>query len=167
MHRKQKLDEKQKLEIIAIISVGCTRYTAARYVGCRLEDIRREIGRSHDFAQQVAQAEEAAEVYYMRQIKNAAKKEQYWRAAAWVLERRSPNRYASRGAQTVTLEQLSALMTHIGEIVGGEIKDVETRVNIMNRLRRLTDALMATNSLTERPERRCESDEGTNDNEET
>ena len=149
MQRKHTLDDKQKLEIIAIIAVGCTRYTAARYVGCRPEDIAREIGRNRDFAQQVANAEEAAEVYYMRQIKAAAKKEQYWRAAAWVLERRNPNRYAARGAHTITLEQLSRLITQIGEIVGSEIQDAETRVKILKRLQQLTTALTATNTKTE------------------
>jgi len=149
MQRKHQLDEKEKHEIIAIISVGCTRFTAARYVGCQLEDIRREIDQNEDFAQQVAQAEEAAEVYCLQQIRNAAKKEQYWRAAAWVLERRSPSRYASRGANTITVEQLTRLMTQLGEIVGGEINDVETRENIMNRLQHLTDALMGTGATTE------------------
>lgn len=149
MQRNLQLDEKQKHEIIAIISVGCTRYTAARYVGCQLEDIRHEMCQNDDFAQQVAQAEEAAEVYYLQQIRNAAKKEQYWRAAAWVLERRSPNRYAARGANTITFEQLAQLMMSIGEIVGGEINDVETRETIMNRLQHLTDVLTGTGAITE------------------
>ena len=144
MQRKHILTEKQKLEIIAIITVGCTRYTAAKYVGCRPIDIRHEIGRNRDFAHQLAQAEEAAEVYYMQQIKSAAKKEQYWRAAAWVLERRNPNRYAARGANTITFDQLSRLITQIGEIVGGEIKDAETRANILKRFQHLTATLIAT-----------------------
>ena len=153
MPRKRILDEKQKDAVIAIITVGCTRYTAARYVGCQPADITREIGRNREFAQQVAKAEEAAEVFYLQQIKAAAKKEQYWRAAAWVLERRNPNRYAARGAHTITFDQLTQLITQIAEIVGGEIKDAETRVNILKRLRRMTTALMVTNAKieTERP----------------
>jgi len=138
------MDEKQKHEIIAILTVGCTRYTAARYIGCRPEDIRREIGCNKEFARQVAKAEEAAEVYYMQRIKDAAKKEQYWRAAAWVLERRCPNRYASRGAHTITFDQLARLMSRIGEIVGGEIKDAETRTKILKRFQMLTTMLGET-----------------------
>jgi hypothetical protein len=152
MPRKRILDEKKKNEIIAILTVGCTRYTAARYIGCHPSEIRREIGRTKEFAKQVARAEEAAEVHYLQRIKAASQKEQYWRAAAWVLERRNPNRYASRGAHTVTFDQLARLMTQIGEIVGGEIKDVETRINILKRFQHLTGTLIETNGKTE-PER--------------
>ena len=141
MPRKSMLDEGKRREVIAIISVGCTRYAAARYIGCRPWDIAREIGRNKDFALQVARAEEAAEVFYLQQIKAAAKKEQYWRAAAWVLERRNPNRYAARGAQTITFEQIAKWITQIAEIIGGEINDPEVRANILKRLRTLTIAL--------------------------
>jgi len=153
------LDEKQKDAIIAIITVGCTRYTAARYVGCQPADIRREIGRNREFAQQVARAEEAAEFYYLSQIKAAAKKEQYWRAAAWVLERRNPNRYAARGAHTITFDQLTRLMTQIAEIVGGEIKDAETRVKILKRFQQLTTALGETTRFAQPPEGRGVTDD--------
>jgi len=160
MARKITLDEKQKDAIIAIITVGCTRYTAARYVGCQPADIRREIGRNRDFAQQVARAEEAAEVHYLQRIKAASQKEQYWRAAAWVLERRNPNRYAARGAHTITFDQLTRLMTQIAEIVGGEIKDAETRVKILKRLNALTTALAA---VDKKPEPEQPHDESTDD----
>lgn len=158
MPRKCILDESKKREILAIIAVGCTRYTAARYVGCRPADIAREIGRDKNFAREVAKSEEAAEVYYMNQIKAAAKKEQYWRAAAWVLERRNPNRYAARGAHTITFDQLAKLITQIAEIVGGEIKDADVRVNILKRLNALTTALVSTNKKSE-PEQTGDNEE--------
>jgi len=159
MPRKCILDETKKREILAIITVGCTRYTAARYVGCRPADIASEIRCDKTFAQQVAKSEEAAEVYYMQQIKSAAKKEQYWRAAAWVLERRNPNRYAARGAHTITFNQLARLITQIAEIVGGEIKDADVRVNILKRLNALTTALMSENRKEQNPEIKEEENE--------
>ena len=162
MPRKRILDEAKKREILAIIAVGCTRYTAARYVGCRPSDIAREIGCDKNFAQQVAKSEEATEVYYMQQIKSAAKKEQYWRAAAWVLERRNPNRYAARGSHTITFNQLARLITQIAEIVGGEIKDAEVRVNILKRLNSLTTALVSEDHKEQNPENK----EDNNNNEE-
>ena len=159
MPRKCILDEAKKREILAIIAVGCTRYTAARYVGCRPTDIAREIGRDKNFARQVAKSEETAEVYYMQQIKSAAKKEQYWRAAAWVLERRNPNRYAARGAHTITFNQLARLITQIAEIVGGEIKDVDVRVNILKRLNALTTALVSEDRKEQTTENKEEDNE--------
>ena len=159
MPRKCILDEAKKRDIIAIITVGCTRYTAARYVGCRPADIAWEIRCDKNFAQQIAKSEEAAELYYMQQIKSAAKKEQYWRAAAWVLERRNPNRYAARGAHTITFNQLARLITQIAEIVGGEIKDPDVRANILKRLNTLTTALMSEDHKEQTPETKEEDNE--------
>ena len=159
MPRKCILDEAKKRDILAIITVGCTRYTAARYVGCRPADIALEIRQDKDFARQVAKSEEAAEFYYMNQIKAAAKKEQYWRAAAWVLERRNPNRYAARGAHTITFNQLARLITQIAEIVGGEIKDADVRVNILKRLNTLTTALVSEEHKEQTAENKEEDNE--------
>ena len=46
-------------------------------------------------------------------IRDAAKKEQYWRAAAWMLERGYPQRYARRGPDVITVEQIAYLLAHL------------------------------------------------------
>ena len=136
------MDDTKKREIIAILTVGCSRETAARYVGCNPRTINNAIQQDDEFAQQVAKAEEQSELFFIKRIRNAAEKEQYWRAAAWALERRLPNRYAARGAHTVTFEQVIRLMSEIAEIVVGEIQDPQTRVNVVHRLQKLTSTLI-------------------------
>lgn len=138
------MDDTKKREIIAILAVGCSRETAARYVGCHPRTIDKAIRHDPEFAKQVARSEEQSELFFIKRIRNAAEKEQYWRAAAWALERRLPNRYAARGAHTVTFEQVIRLMSEIAEIVAGEIQDAKTRINVVRRLQKMTSALVET-----------------------
>ena len=51
----------------------------------------------------------------VKNIRNAAKKEQYWRAAAWALERCFPEKYARRGPDVITAEQIGLLLTKFAE----------------------------------------------------
>lgn len=137
MSRKTRLDEGKKREILAIITFGCSRSTAARYVGCDPKTIYNEIRRDKSFAAEIARAEEQSEVFYIQQIRNAAKKESNWRAAAWVLERRIPNRYANRGAETLTFEQVESFIRGLAANLFEEISDKAERERIKKRLARM------------------------------
>ena len=53
-----------------------------------------------------------ADMKSLRLIDRATDQEKYWRAAAWILERRNPEEYGHRAADTFTAEQ-------VGEIVSG------------------------------------------------
>lgn len=134
MAKKRKLNAQEKKNIIAIITVGCSRETAARYVGCSAHVIRREMTESPAFAAQIAHAEEDSEVFFINKIRQAANKEQYWRAAAWALERRCPNRYAPRGAGALSMEQVQALISKLAEIVIQEIPGGTERRSILKRI---------------------------------
>ena len=61
-----------------------------RYVGCALSTIQNTADRDPRSPRSCAQATYNAEIGLLKNIRNAAKKEQYWRAAAWALERRFP-----------------------------------------------------------------------------
>lgn len=149
------LDDVKKREVIAIISVGCSREMAARYVGCSPDAIGRAMKRDKAFAAQIVKAEEQSELYFVQRIRSAAEKDQYWRAAAWALERRIPHRYAARAANTITLEQLAHFMTQLAEIITGEIDDTKTRMKIIKRLGKITQSLMETSkkiTITPQPD---------------
>ena len=68
---------------------------AASYVDCAVSTIQNTADRDATFAEKLRQATYNTEVGLLKNIRNAAKKEQYWRAAAWALERRFPERYAA------------------------------------------------------------------------
>lgn len=138
---KRLLSEAKRKEIVAIISIGGSRESAAKYVRCSPSTIRTEMKNHPTFADEVRSAEEKSEIYFLQRIRAAADKAQYWRAAAWALERRCPNRYAARGANTLSEEQVLKLITDLTEIVVPEISDVDERIKIIEKVKTLIGTL--------------------------
>jgi hypothetical protein len=133
------LTAEQKGQIYGILSVGCDRETAANFIGCSLADIVHAMRQDADFNTSVRRTEAAAELNHMRTVQNAAKDEKNWRAAVWWLERRSPERFGSRGAGTVTTRHLKAFLTLIGDCLNSDIHDPADRERVMARLKEFRD----------------------------
>jgi len=138
--RKPVLDAEKKGKILGVLAVGCSRRVAAAYVGCSVPTIRNTALRDPDFAKKLGRAENQAEISYLRQIQKAAEKEQYWRAAAWVLERRNPRDYALRNPDAITPDQLQDFLMQVAQAILGPVTDHKTRQQVMARL----DALAAS-----------------------
>ena len=81
------LDEVKQREIVAIISMGCSRRTAAKYVGCgdTAQSKTRPSAMRSSPKNWIRTGSGGG--HTVKNINAAAKKAQYWRAAAWVLER--------------------------------------------------------------------------------
>jgi len=139
--RKPILDEIKKAQIIAILSVGCSRRTAAAFVGCAPGTVRNTADRDEDFAKQLREAENKHEFNYLKSIRKAATQEKYWRAAAWVLERKYPDQYGRRGPEVITLSQIKDLLARFAEIIAEEVPTDEHRRNILRRLEALSNDL--------------------------
>lgn len=90
---------------------------------------------------QLQQAEGQHELVYLRNIQAAAKKEQHWRAAAWMLERRYPERYAKRSPGTITVEQIVDLLAQFAEIVVQELPNGDDQHRVLARLELLGTSL--------------------------
>ena len=148
-------DGKARKETLAILSIGCGLETAANYVGIPMGRIRKEIRRNGDFARDVRRAEERAEIFFLTQIKKAAEKEQYWRAAAWALERKAPNRYAARGAETMTIDDIREIFRKLAEIVLAEVSASDDRKRAAAKIRRLLADLAAVHEDGKRKTKRC------------
>jgi hypothetical protein len=131
------LDPIKRREIMAIVSMGCSRRTAARYVGCDAKTIRNTADRDPGFAEQLCHASQAAEIEYVKNINKAAKKEQYWRAAAWALERLNPEDFAKRSPGKLTPEEIRTLLERLGEILLSEVPVARHRKAAVKRLDRL------------------------------
>jgi hypothetical protein len=125
------LDDVKQRELLAILSVGCSQTMAAKYVGCSPQTIRREAARDAKFAKKLRQAKGNAELGLIKNIRNAANKEQYWRAAAWALERMFPEKYARRGPDVITAEQLAQVLDQLMERVMRHVPVGEYRKNIV------------------------------------
>jgi hypothetical protein len=131
------LTAEQKGRVHGILSVGCDRETAANFIGCSLVDFAEAMKRDSEFAASVRKTEAAVELAHMRTVQQAAKEEKNWRASVWWLERRSPERFGSRGAGTVTTKHLKAFLNVAGAVLNAEIQDPADRERVMNRLTEL------------------------------
>jgi hypothetical protein len=117
------LDERKRAQIVAILSVGCSQNVAAQFVGCSPATIQRTADRDPTFADEIRKAKCNAELGLVKNIRNAAKKEQYWRAAAWALERGFPQKYARRGPDVITLDQIGLLLMKFTAIIMEEVPE--------------------------------------------
>ncbi len=131
-------------QILAILSVGCSQSTAAQYVGCAVSTIQRTADRDAEFAKELCQAKCNAELGLIRNIRNAAKKEQYWRAAAWALERGFPEKYAPRSPDVITAEQLAQILGQLAERIVAHVPNPEYRKNIVKDVESLARSLGQT-----------------------
>lgn len=130
------LDNDKRGQIAAIISVGCSQNVAAEYVGCSPTTIRKTAERDPTFAEKLRQAKCNAELSLIKNIRNAAQKEQYWRAAAWALERGFPEKYARRGPDVITVEQIGLLLAQFADIFVQDVPE-QCRKQILKK----TDAM--------------------------
>lgn len=130
------LTDEKRNAIVAILSVGCPRYVAARYVGCSPATIARTAARDPQFARRLRQAQAGVELAFLRRIGKAADKEQYWRAAAWALERMYPQRYARRDPRdSFDSRQVQAALEVLAELLCGFLP-AAARLELRRRLAR-------------------------------
>ena len=116
------------------MAVGCGRRTAAAYVGCAASLITREMEKDAHFAAEMYRHETNPEIGFARNIQDAAKIAQYWRAAAWWLERRNPEDFGSKKQGVVSVAQIQGLLSGLTEIITEEVPRYKFRKNIIKRV---------------------------------
>ena len=102
--RPTKFTEETRKKILWALRLGNYRKTAAEYAGISERTLcdwiykgaGAESGEHADFCNDVIEAEQAAEVRALGVIQQAANRD--WKAAAWFLERKFPERYCTRAA---------------------------------------------------------------------
>ena len=141
--RRPALDEVKKSIVIRILRKGHSRRRAAEFVGCSPATIRRAALRDAAFSESIAKAESESELLCLNSVKEAGMEKRYWRAAAWVLERRYPEDYAARQPGTVPISQLPELMQEIADLLMDETMDLAVRQRIRRRVTALGRSLGA------------------------
>ena len=119
--RPRALDDVKRGEVCALISAGCSIEAAARYVGCNPSTIRREAARNDDFHERLRRAELAAEIQPLHALQRAAAT--HWRAAAWLLERTRPDRFAKFPPNMVRVDDAEELMESWLELIAHELPE--------------------------------------------
>jgi hypothetical protein len=130
------LDETKRGIIVALVANGSSRRVAARYVGCAPSTITRTAARDPKFGAELAHAEQMAEINLLRAVQAAGKLPKYWRAAAWLLERRNPDDFAKRSPNVLTDTQVADMIGQLVEVLHEDVSE-ENYARAMQKLDQL------------------------------
>jgi len=130
--RPRSLDEAKRREICALVSAGCRIVDAARYVHCAPSTIHRERRLNDEFRAQLRRAEVTAQLQPLRAMQKAVST--HWRAAAWMLERTQPDRFARQSPLAFGPKQARALIDDIVTIINEEILDSSRNDRLKKRV---------------------------------
>jgi hypothetical protein len=111
--RRGVLDAEKKILVLQLTGSGLSRREAAQFVECAHTTIGRTAARDPEFAAALRQAESISRLQIVAAIRQAAQDPKYWRAAAWMLERRSPEEYAKRDPNSYTADQVISLLARL------------------------------------------------------
>ncbi len=131
--RPRALDDAKRREICALLAGGCGLREAARYVRCSTITIRREAERNSEFREQLRRSETYAQLSPLRAMQHAVGT--HWRAAAWMLERAFPERFARPEPGAFGARQARQLLDEVLHIIHSEMIDPLKVSRIEKRIR--------------------------------
>ena len=131
---KPPISEIKQREILALLSVGCSRRTAARYVNCTQKAIDELAQANPDFAEKLRKAEANLEIESIKNMFNAAKQEKNWRASAWLLERKSPEEFLKKKPDVIPAGLLDTLLNRIVTLLIEECPAAVQRKGLLKKL---------------------------------
>ena len=128
------------LVIIGALRKAASREAAATQASMTYNTLWRWMAESADMTELVEQAEGAGEASLVTEIRDAARRT--WQAAAWLLERKYPNRWAKRKRTDISIEARRLAETVAAE-TGLTVEEVLADANDliarhMERMRRET-----------------------------
>ena len=113
---REVIDSKMKTKICGLLALGYSQNMAAEHLGCDSGTITRTAKRDPKFHEQLVEARSDASIEALRLIRHTGSQERYWRAAAWMLERRHPDEYGRRAPNTFTGEQMMKVLDRVLEV---------------------------------------------------
>jgi hypothetical protein len=135
--RPRALDEDLCAEICNLVSAGHSVPAVARIVGRDVRTIRRHAQRDDNFARLLGVAEVSARNDPLKMVRRAASGS--WRAAAWLLERTDPERYAKQAPATCRPQDVDKTFTRIMETVLREIPNEPARRSMYHNLAKVME----------------------------
>jgi len=139
--RPRAFTEAKRRQLSSFICEGFTLEQAARFLGCSLRTLRREMKRDPQLAHEVADAELSAQLDPEKHLHRAAA--QNWRAAAWILERTQPQRYGRYAPRGIVPEAVAEGMRRLIEVALGLFVDSDARNRAYDRLMAASDEITA------------------------
>ncbi len=120
---REALNELRQKVVVALLSLGFSRRTAARHVGVSHTSIARAAARDGRFAKELSDAESVADYSVLKTVRDAGRQEKYWRAAAWLLERRLPDEFGHRTPHSFSGDQVMGLLAEVFSYALPALKD--------------------------------------------
>jgi hypothetical protein len=130
--RPRALDEIKRREILATVAAGCGLETAARYAGVSTRTVQRELRRNKDFWDKYRRAELKSKIRPLNAMTRAVKKS--WRAAAWMLERKSPRDFAKVHPRMIDPLELDESLGQLFDAVFRSIRDPVLRRKVSRNI---------------------------------
>jgi hypothetical protein len=149
--RPRALDEIKQREICAPVTAGCSICEAARYVGCAPSTIHREAKRNDPFAEKLRHATTYAGLSPLQAMQAASRT--HWRAAAWMLERTKPGRFARNRAKGLSAKQAKELGADLVDILDKENLDPFQQQRLEIKIQTTIECAIADAFGTERARR--------------
>lgn len=150
--RPRVFDEKKRSSILTLVGAGLGLRDAARYAGCSVNTVRREMRRDEEFAHEVQSAEIRAQIGAVQKLREAAST--HWRAAAWYLERTNPRRFARPSVRAFNSDEIQTVFDDVVSAAAEEIADPELRARVCRRL--MLAGAYAARALDSDPSRRVD-----------
>ncbi len=135
------LTAKEQDSVVSVLLAGADLRAAADYVGRTQSTIRNTAEADAEFQARLDRAEPHFELKQLGNITQAAMREQYWRAAAWLLERKFPSRYAKPDPEALAPAKVRTLLDNLVKVILAEVKDPQVQANIVQRLRTLLERI--------------------------
>jgi hypothetical protein len=132
------LDEAKRGDVCALLAFGCSRDTAAGYVGSTVDAVEALAARDADFAAQIVLAEAQAELTHVRNVHSAGGDVKNWRASVWMLERRFPERFGKREPEVVTKPQMQQMMKRLSHVLLEVVPDEAQRAKILESIQQIS-----------------------------
>jgi hypothetical protein len=127
----------EQRNVIAVLMAGGDLRMAADYIARTQVAIRATAEANENFRAGLDRAEPHFELAQLGNITKAAMREQYWRAAAWMLERKFPSRYGKIAPEAMSPSKVKLLLEGLADIIFVEVRSVRMREKILLRLRKL------------------------------
>jgi hypothetical protein len=121
--------------ICGLIGVGCSRRTAARYLGCSPATIINQMRRDEKFANDVRKAEVHRMVGPLQNLREQSNRS--WRAAAWFLERTDREQFGRQLLEVASWQEVEKLFHSWADLSTESIQDPEVREQMKARAKQL------------------------------
>lgn len=142
--RPRVIDDGVRELLVGLVGMGCSRKQAARHVGVGASTLFAALKADEGFAAKVRRAEMQQDITPLRRILEHSQKS--WRAAAWILERQNPNRYARRPPRMVSntdcMTFLKSVLNYL--LSGASSEDHQRTAHYLERLEQLLGLRDAT-----------------------